>query len=69
MMAESAEAPADVAAEAQAEATATERLAEALHSQPPQLVIPLRSMAPEILVPPPEEGRRDQLAMEREGVT
>ena len=65
--AESAEAQADAAAKAQAEAEATERAAEALCSQPPQLVIPLRTVAPEILVPPPEEADRDQPVMEREG--
>ena len=65
-MAESAEAQAAVAAKAQAEAEAAERAAEALRSQPPQLVIPLRFVLPDIPVPPPEEIGRDPLAMERD---
>ena len=64
---ESAEAEADTATRAQAEAEATNRTAEALRGQPPQLVIPLRSAAPDILVPPLEEIGHDPPAMEREG--
>ena len=51
------------------EAKAAERMAEALRGQPPQLVIPLRTVAPEIPVPPLKEAGRDPPAMEREGVT
>jgi len=64
---ETAEESAEAPAEAQAEAAATERAAEALRSRPPQLIIPLRTVAPEIPVPQPEEAGRDQPAMEREG--
>ena len=66
MAEESAKAQADAAAKAQAEAAAAERAAEALHNRPPLLVVPLRAVAPEIPVPPPEEAGGDQLAVERE---
>ena len=59
---ELAEAQADAAAKAQAEAAAAERAAEALRNRPPQLVVPLRAVVPEIPVPPPEEAGGDQLA-------
>ena len=68
-MVESTEVQANAVARAQAEAEAAERAAEALCSQPPQLVIPLRTIAPEIPVPPPKEAGRDQPTMEREGAT
>ena len=55
----SAEAQADAAAKAQAEAAAAERAAEALRNQPPLLVVPLRALAPEVPVPPPEEAGGD----------
>ena len=45
----------DAAAKARAEAAAAETEAEALHNQPPLLVVPLRAMAPDIPVPPSEE--------------
>ena len=67
--AESAEAHSDAAARARAEAEAAERAAEALRGQPPQLVIPLRFVLPDIPVPPPEEIGRDPPMMEREGGT
>ena len=47
------------AARAQADAAAKAQAEEALRNQPPQLVIPLRTMVPEIPVPPPEEAGRD----------
>ncbi|XP_073362762.1 uncharacterized protein [Aegilops tauschii subsp. strangulata] len=62
----SAEAQADAAAKAQVEAAAAERAAEALRNRHPQLVVPLRVVAPEIPVPPPEEAGGDQLVVERE---
>ena len=62
---ESAKARADTAAKAQAEAAAAERAAEALRNQPPQLVILLRTAAPDIPVPLPEEAGRDQPVRER----
>ena len=65
-MEESAEAQANAAAKAQAEAAAAERAAEALRNRPPQLVVPLRVVVPEIPAPPPEEAGGDQLVMERE---
>ncbi len=63
---ELAEAQADAAAKAQAEAAAAERAAEALRNRPPQLVVPLRAVAPEIPEPPPEEAGGDLPGMERE---
>ena len=57
---EVAKARADAAAKAQAEAAAAERAAEDLRNQPSQLVIPLRTMAPGIPVPPLEEAGRHQ---------
>ena len=66
---ESAETQADAVAKAQTEAAAAERAAEALRNQPPQLIIPLCTVAPDIPVPPPEEAGHDQPAMEREGAT
>ena len=62
----SAEAQAEAAAKAQAEGAAAERAAETLRNRPPLLVVPLRPVAPEIPVPPPEEVGGDRLAAERE---
>ena len=68
-MAESAEAHSDAAARARAEAEAAERTVEALRGHPPQPIIPLRSVPPDVPVPPPEEIGRDPSVMEREGAT
>ena len=56
---------ADAAAKARAEAAAVETEAEASHNQPPQLVIPLRAVAPDIPEPPSEDVDQDPPVMER----
>ena len=56
---------ADVAAKAQAKAAAAETEAEASHNQPLLLVVPLRAVAPDILMPPSEEVDQGPLVMER----
>ena len=56
--AQAAKEQADAVAKAWAEA-------EASCNQPPQLVVPLRAVAPDIPVPPSEEVDRDPPVMER----
>src|SRR3954469_4963493 len=63
--AQAAKEQADAAAKAQAEATAAEREAEASRNRPPQLVIPLRSVASNAPVPPSKGADRGQEAAER----
>ena len=66
-MEETARAQADAVAKAQEDAAAVVEAEEALRNQPPQLIIPLRSVAPEILVVLLEGAGGDQPVMEREG--
>ena len=63
--AQAAKERADAAAKARAEAAAAETEAEASRNQPPQLVVPLRAMAPDIPVPPSEEVDQDPPVMEK----
>ena len=56
---------ADAAAKARAEASAAETEAEASHNRPSLLVVPLRTVAPGIRVPPSEVVDQDPPVMER----
>ena len=56
---------ADAAAKARAKAAAAETETEASHNRPPLLVVPLRAVAPDILVPPSEEVAQGPPVMER----
>ena len=63
--AQAAKEQADAAAKAQAEAATAETEAEGSRNQPPLLAIPLRAVAPNILVPPLEEVDQEPPVMER----